>query len=70
MTAFPPICCACMGTRRFYLVSPFLLVFLISLPSREDLYLFPQIELYKEPQGREIRSPQGGMILTVWGLPA
>lgn len=67
---FPPICPACMGTRRFYLVTPFLLVFPIPLPSREDFYLFPQIELYKEPQGRDIRRSQGGKILTVGGLPA
>lgn len=54
------------------MVTPFLLVFLVPLPSREDFYIFPQIELYKEPQGREIRRPQGGRILTVGGggLPA
>lgn len=68
MTAFPPICPACMGTRRFYLVTPFLLVFPVPLPSREDFYLFPQIELYKGPQGRDIRRSRGGRILTVGGF--
>lgn len=65
---FPHICPACMGTWRFYLVNPFLLVFLVPLPSREDFYIFPQIELYKEPQGREIKRSQGGRSLTVGGV--
>lgn len=52
------------------MVTPFLLVFLVPLPSREDFYIFPQIELYKKPQGREIRRSQGGRSLTVGGWGA